>query len=247
MGVAKPLFLRRMIGRGIMSLKPQTWNRLVPQQPQFGERIYKVAELLPLDGPENIYRHLVSQFREPEALVLGGREPEVPLLDPALQPKGLSFAERMMYGDALSYLPNDVLTKVDRASMAVALEVRAPLLDKNLFQFAWSLPHRMKIREGKNGLQGKWLLRQVLQKHVPAAMFERPKQGFTIPIGDWLRFALRDWAENLLDEQRLVEQGFLDARVVRDIWQAHLDGHGRYAHQLWTMLMFQSWLRNAQG
>lgn len=233
-----PVFMRKAMAGGITAVKAERWNKMVPQQPQFGERIYKVAELLPLRGPEDVYRHLVSQFHDPATLVESGNEPDIALLDPAWQPKGLSFAERMMYGDALSYLPNDILTKVDRASMNYALETRAPLLDPRIFEYAWSLPLKMKIREGK----GKWLLRQVLQQYLPGNLFERPKQGFTVPVSDWLRGPLKDWAESLIDEKRLREEGFLNAGMVREIWNDHQQGKGRHAHKLWTVLMFQSWL-----
>lgn len=237
-----PPAARRAIAARLTALGAERWNRLVRVQPQFGERLHKIAELLPLEGPEEIYRHLVSQWPDPASLVQGGTEPPVPLLDSAWQPKGLSFAERMMYGDALSYLPNDVLTKVDRASMAVSLEARAPLLDQRVFEYAWSLPLKMKIREG----QGKWLLRQVLSRYVPAALFERPKQGFTVPVGEWLRGPLKDWAEEMLAEKRLAGEGYLNAPLVRGVWEEHLRGRGRHAHKLWTVLMFQSWLERWQ-
>jgi len=232
-----PPALRGGMARGIRAVGASRWSRLVPQHPQFGERIHKIAELLPLAGPEEIYRHLVSQWPEPQAVVIGGQEPQIPLLDPAWQPKGLGFAERMMYGDALSYLPNDVLTKVDRAGMAVSLEARAPLLDYNLFEYVWTLPPEMRVRNG----QGKWLLRRVLSRYVPAELFERPKQGFTVPIGEWLRGSLKDWAEDLLGEKRLADEGWLNPAPVRVAWEEHLQGRGRHAHKLWTVLMFQSW------
>lgn len=237
-----PRRIRESAANAIAALPTARWDALVPTHPQCGERLHKIAELLPLGGPDEIYRHLVSQWPDPAALVTGGAEPQIPLLDPAWQPKGLNFAERMMYGDALSYLPNDVLTKVDRASMAVSLEARAPLLDRSLFEYAWSLPLQMKIRNG----QGKWLLRRVLARHMPEELFERPKQGFTVPIGDWLRGPLKGWAEDLLSEKRLVREGYLNAPLVRAIWQEHCAGKGRHAHKLWTVLMFQSWRQHWQ-
>ncbi|PJB70866.1 MAG: asparagine synthase (glutamine-hydrolyzing) [Alphaproteobacteria bacterium CG_4_9_14_3_um_filter_47_13] len=238
-----PLPLRRIMGRLITALPEERWDRLVPQQPQFGERLYKVAELLPLQDPEAVYRHLVSRFTAPQDIVKGGSEPVIPLTDPSWHPKGLGFAERMMYGDALSYLPNDILVKVDRASMAASLEARAPLLDRKIFEYVWSLPLEMKIRKNinGNGMEGKWLLRQILQQYLPADLYERPKQGFAMPIGTWLRDPLRDWAEDLLDQKNLEQAGYLDAVTVRALWNDHLQGKGRHADKLWTILMFQSW------
>ena len=143
----------------------------------------------------------------------------------------------MMYRDALSYLPNDILVKLDRASMAVSLEARAPLLDKRIYEHVWSLPEHIKIRNGR----GKWLLRQVLSRHVPNELFERPKQGFAIPAGEWLRGPLKDWASSLLDEKVLSEQGVFDPAVIRSAWEAHLNGEGNNATRLWSVLMFQAW------
>lgn len=237
-----PSFLRALMAQGITAISAERWSRLVPQQPQFGERLYKMAEILPLRGPEEIYIRLLSQFPDPAALVKGGTEPAIPLTTPSWQPGGLGFAERMMYGDALSYLPNDVLTKLDRASMAASLEARAPLLDHRLFEYVWSLPLEMKIRTGPKGIESKWLLRKILQQYLPAGLYERPKQGFAVPIGTWLRGPLKDWAQAQLDETRLEQEGYLDAGAVRSLWQAHLEGKGRHESQLWTVLMFQSWL-----
>ncbi|MCB9988015.1 MAG: asparagine synthase (glutamine-hydrolyzing) [Rhodospirillales bacterium] len=233
-----PRPLRQTMAAAIKARPPQKWDTLIPGQPQIGERLYKIAELLPLKGAEEIYTHLVSQWSPPETVVRDGKEPLIPLTDPAWHPRHLGFTGRMMVGDALSYLPNDILTKVDRASMAVSLEARAPLLDRRVFEHCWRLPQNMKIRDGK----GKWLLREVLARHVPRELFERPKQGFTIPVAEWLRGDLRPWAENLLDEKRLVEEGYLRPLVVRQTWRDHLDGKGRNGHKLWAVLMFQAWL-----
>ena len=143
-----------------------------------------------------------------------------------------------MYRDALGYLPDDILVKVDRAAMAVSLETRVPFLDHRVFEFAARLPLRFKIRAGET----KWILRQLLYKYVPRDLVERPKMGFGVPIDQWLRGPLRAWAESLLDEARLRREGYLDPRVVRACWQEHQSGARNWQHRLWVVLMFQSWL-----
>jgi asparagine synthase (glutamine-hydrolysing) len=143
----------------------------------------------------------------------------------------------MMYLDAVTYLPDDVLAKVDRAAMAVSLETRVPFLDHRVVQFAWRLPVSMKVRNGR----GKWLLRHVLYRYVPRELIERPKQGFAVPVGDWIRGPLREWTEELLDERRLRDAGYLDPTPVRTVWREHLAG-ARNAHfPLWGVLMFEAW------
>ena len=143
----------------------------------------------------------------------------------------------MAFYDTVTYLPDDILTKVDRASMSVSLEARVPLIDHRLLEFAWSLPKRMRLRDGTS----KWLLRQVLYRHVPAAIFDRPKSGFAVPIAAWLRGPLREWVENLLDEQRLREEGWFEPAPIRQAWSAHLAGQGNHWERLWGICVAQAW------
>jgi asparagine synthase (glutamine-hydrolysing) len=148
------------------------------------------------------------------------------------------FALQAMCLDTISYLPNDILVKLDRASMAFALESRVPYLDHRVVEFAWRLPLEMRVRPAS----GKWILRQVLQRYVPSHLTERSKMGFAVPLDSWLRTSLRDWAEALLDPKRLQREGFFDSEAVRRKWEAHLQGRGNWQYHLWDVLMFQSWL-----
>ncbi len=233
-----PLSLRVWLAGRIKALPPSRWDSIAKGHPQAGDRLHKIADILPLGSTEEIYRRLLSHWANPQEVVIGGSEPGIQLFEYDRQTRvALTFAEKMMAGDALSYLPNDILVKVDRASMAASLEARAPLLDQRMYEYTWTLPESMKIRDGK----GKWLLRQVLGRHLPGDMFERPKQGFAMPVGEWLRGGLREWAEDLLSAERLEGGGYLNPAPVREMWNAHQQGSGNNATRLWSVLCFQAW------
>lgn len=200
-------------------------------------KVAVLARMLEAGSQEERYRLLMSHNRNPAAVVLHATEPVV-AGNPAEDSNVCSDIERMMYNDLATYLPGDILTKVDRASMAVSLEARVPLLDHRVAEFAWRVPVGQKVRHG----QGKWLLREVLYRYVPRHLMDRPKQGFGVPIGEWLRGPLRDWAEALLDERRLREEGYFDPGPVRQLLDAHLAGTANEGARLWDVLMFQAWL-----
>jgi asparagine synthase (glutamine-hydrolysing) len=184
-----------------------------------------------------MYRNLVSSWKTPTEVVLGSQEPTTFLTDKQQWAEVSDFVLRMMYLDLISYLPDDILVKVDRAAMGVSLETRVPYLDHRVVEFAWRIPLALKIRHNK----GKWLLRQLLYKFVPPALIERPKTGFGIPISDWLRGPLQAWAEALLAEGRLRRDGFFAAAAIRTKWEEHLSGQRNWQNYLWPVLMFQAW------
>jgi asparagine synthase (glutamine-hydrolysing) len=239
-----PAQLRASVAEGITALSPAAWDRLagiIPGAGRYaalGDKLHKGAGVLASTTVDELYMGMVSHLRSPADWVIGGQEPPTHLTGLRPDLDGLGAVERMMALDTISYLPDDILVKVDRAGMGVSLESRVPFLDHRLVEFAWSLPLTYKLREG----QTKWPLRQVLYRHVPRELIDRPKMGFGVPLHDWLRGPLRDWAEDLLGEVRLQREGYFHPAPIRKIWAEHLSGRRNWMAQLWNVLMFQAWL-----
>jgi asparagine synthase (glutamine-hydrolysing) len=242
-----PTFMRRAAAGAMRSFSPTTWQGIfdslrcvLPPRlrvSQAGNKIHRAAELLAIESPAEIYMALVSHWMSPGTLVRDAIEPRSELAELMVRPLGHGFDADMMFWDFLTYLPGDILTKVDRAAMAVSLETRVPLLDHRVVEFAWSLPLHLRVRQG----QGKWLLRELLFRRVPRDLIDRPKMGFGVPIDSWLRGPLREWAESLLDASRLEREGFFMPAPIRQKWLEHLAGTHNWAYHLWDVLMFQAW------
>ncbi len=243
-----PVPVRRVLAAGLRVLSPSQWDRvyggmqsILPASLRVrlpGDQAHKLAQVLAVGSDAAIYQRLVSTWPDPNEIVVGGSDPtdisqswgELAACD--------SFEHRMMALDALTYLPDDILCKVDRAAMGVSLETRVPFLDHRVVEYAWQLPLHMKIRHG----QGKWILRQLLYKYVPKELIERPKMGFGVPIDAWLRGPLREWAEDLLSESRIKSEGYLNPLPIRRKWSEHLSGRRNWQYHMWSVLMFQAWL-----
>ncbi len=242
-----PVGLRRLMGRALTVLSPERWDQLggvlraaLPRELQMsalGDKIHKLAGVIDVENPDELYQRLVSQHRDPGSLVIGTSEKVIWADAQAMELDRQDFSERMMFHDLVGYLTDDILTKVDRAAMAVSLETRVPMLDHHVVEFAWRLPLHMRIRNG----QGKWLLRQVLDRYAPRQLIDRPKMGFGIPLDSWLRGPLREWAEELLDEDRLRREGYFHSVPIREKWNEHLSGRRNWQYWLWNVLMFQAW------
>jgi asparagine synthase (glutamine-hydrolysing) len=248
---AVPRPLRRAAASLLTLGSPSAWDRLFDRAAPLlpgrlavrnpGTKIHKAASVLDVADLDEAYMVLASHFTDPARLVLGATEPPTVLTTPGALPPLDDAVERMMYLDTMTYLPDDILAKVDRATMAASLEARLPFLDHRVAALAWGLPLDLKLRQGA----GKWILRRLLDRYVPAALVERPKAGFGIPLAAWLRGPLRAWAADLLDEHRLSHEGYLDAAVVSRLWQEHLAGGVDRAYELWDVLMFEAWLADA--
>lgn len=221
-------------------------NRYLPKRLQTRNPLAltsKLAALLEAGTDDERYLQLITQWSQAQHLVKGCREVPSLLSDTSSRINMTDSMERMMYTDLVSYLPGNCLTKMDRASMAASLEVRVPLLDHRVVEFAWRTPIRQKAR----GRHGKWLLRQVLDRYVPLPLVDRPKMGFGVPIEHWLRGSLREWAESLLDERRLLEEGYFNPHLIRNTWANHLSGKTTEPYKLWNVLMFQAWLEHTKN
>ncbi len=237
-----PTPLRIQLGRCLQRIPARAWQRIFSpvsalHQPlnRIGDRIPKLAEMLAVNDRQALYRNIMSFWQNPADVVAGAHDVPTQLQQSAID---LDFFQQMMYLDSISYLPDDILTKVDRAAMAVSLETRIPLLDHRLVEFAWSLPQALKIRNDES----KGLLRQIAYRHIPRQLLERPKAGFAIPLASWLRQDLRPWAEDLLDATQMHQQGFLDAEKIQIKWREHVSGSRNWHYYLWNVLMFQLWL-----
>ncbi|MEM8603661.1 MAG: asparagine synthase (glutamine-hydrolyzing) [Cyanobacteria bacterium P01_H01_bin.121] len=243
-----PKPLRQTLAKRMQGIPVTTWNQiyrtaepLLPKSLQArlpGDKVHKLANVLGIQAPELIYQNLVAHWTDSCQLVLGADSLDTPLTRPEHWGLTPSFVQQMMYLDTITYLPNDILVKVDRAAMGVSLETRIPFLDHRVVEFAWQLPLALKLAKG----QSKWVLRQVLERYVPAQFIDRPKMGFGIPLDQWLRGALRDWCESLLSETRLQQEGFFQPAMIRQKWQEHLAGERNWQYHLWDVLMFQAWL-----
>ncbi len=238
-----PLVCRRAAAATVLSVGPSTLDWIFRQLGRVidelnvrtpGEKLHKLMRVLDSESPQEMYFRLASFWRNPLALVNGSER--APAATDFQWNERMGAGQAAMVADAVGYLPDDILVKLDRASMGVSLEARVPLLDPELFEYAWRLPHAMKIRSGVS----KWALREVLYRHVPRGLIDRPKMGFGIPIDTWLRGPLRDWAESLLDERRLRTGGFYPPEI-RRVWTEHLSGRKNWQYHLWSILMFEAW------
>jgi len=240
-----PSIIKQLISKSIFSISEEKWSSLLSSHlnnrfANIGNKIYKTADILSSKNIRDLHLKLVSQIYNPTEWLKNANEYKSKLNDDIVRFEELNSIESMMAYDLISYLPTDILTKVDRAAMSVSLETRIPFLDLDVIEFSASLPVEFKIRNGVS----KWALREVLYRYVPKDLIERPKMGFGVPLAEWLRGPLKDWAESLLDEKRLQQEGFFNVEFVRNKWLEHLSGNRNWSFQLWNVLIFQAWLEN---
>jgi asparagine synthase (glutamine-hydrolysing) len=246
-----PRPLRTQLADAIRIISPGNWDNLaalvsacLPGRKKIallGDKAHKLASRLRnVHDLDDLYLSLVSEWSDPASVVKNAQEPITLLGDRSIKPGRSEHEHRMMYWDSMTYLPDDILCKVDRAAMGVGLETRVPFLDHRVAELAWRLPLNMKIRNG----QGKWILRQVLDKYVPKTLIDRPKTGFGVPVGQWLRGPLLQWAESLLDEDRLKQDGYFNPEPIRKKWAEHKSETHNWTPSLWSVLMFQAWLES---
>jgi asparagine synthase (glutamine-hydrolysing) len=239
---------RKFLAGTLNTLPPAFWNGInsaaspfLPKRlrvSQAGDKAQRLAQILAADRPEALYLDLISHWQDPNALVIDGYEPPSRVTAPSLSASNFGLEHYMMALDTLTYLPDDILVKVDRAAMGVGLETRVPFLDHRVIEFAWTLPLEMKLESGR----GKKVVRNLLDRYVPRSLIERPKQGFGVPIGQWLRGPLRDWAEALLEPSKMRQQGYLRTELIQRKWTEHQSGVRDWHFYLWDVLMFQAWL-----
>ena len=239
-----PLSFRKILSYCIEFISPQTWTRISKfflhpnKYLSFGDKIHKANSVLNSKSVYEYYHTLCSNWKNPTEVVKVSKEQIELYTGYKSKFEKLNNQEIMMIMDFITYLPNDILVKVDRASMATSLETRAPFLDHKLIEYVWKIPHHLKFRNN----QGKWILKQILNQYVPKNLTEGPKMGFGLPIDSWLRGSLRDWAENLLNEKRLTQEGYFNPKLIREKWEEHLSGKKNWQHELWSILMFQAWI-----
>ncbi len=248
-----PTPLRGMIAKLVEVLPPHCWDKmfaiLAPMLPGFaqqrnpGDKMHKLARIIPARSAEHIYQKLISHWYGKEHIVIAAKPAENLLHDLNSDIKHQSLMSGMMYVDSKRYLPDDILVKVDRAGMGASLETRIPFLDHRVVEFAWSLPADLKVRDGRS----KWIVRQLLERYVPNKLIERPKMGFGVPIDLWLRGPLKEWAQDLLSPSMLAKHGLFDDRLIQQKWREHLSGVRNWQYHLWDVLMFQSWYEAHHG
>lgn len=246
-----PQGMRSRLAHMIQDISPSAWaggvhkmSRVLPavgKLPNAVHKVYRFAEILQVRRSEEIYFDIVSHWKDPQSIVINSHEPKVLAASWDEEGNPARFIEQMMYLDLMTYLPDDILAKVDRASMGVSLETRVPFVDDHeVMEFAWKLPLSMKIKNG----EGKWILRKVLSRYVPKEKIDRPKMGFGVPIDSWLRGPLREWSEELLNEDRIRRENYFDPTPIRRMWLQHLSGQENHQYCLWDVLMFQAWLQS---